>query len=138
MAAVSPHQQATRTLIPRVVAVVAVVAVVFGVATLAAGGAVLAGRDPGYLVYRPLVVFNTLMGALYIGAGVVAWRRARMDRAAAAGIAGANLLVLLFVAYLHSSDGGTVAIDSVRAMAFRTGVWVLLLVALLRARRPTR
>ncbi len=37
----------------------AVVGLVFGLATLAAGGTVLLGRDPGYLVYRPLLLFRT-------------------------------------------------------------------------------
>jgi len=115
----------------------AVVAILFGLASLWAGGGVLAGRDPGYLVHRPLVVFNTLMGLVYVGAGVLAWRRARADRAVAAGIVGANLLVLAYVVYLHRSGGGA-AIDSVRAMVLRTGVWLVVLFLLMWARRAPR
>ncbi|MBP6771708.1 MAG: hypothetical protein KA154_01850 [Gemmatimonadaceae bacterium] len=113
---------------------VAVVAILFGLASVGAGGSVLAGRDPGYLVYRPLVVFNTLMGVLYIGAGVLAWRRAHTDRMAAAGIAGVNLLVLAYIVFLYRS-GGAAAIDSVRAMGLRTGVWLLVLLVLVWAGR---
>lgn len=37
-------------------------AVLFGAATLVAGGRVLLGADPGYEVFRPLLVYNTAMG----------------------------------------------------------------------------
>ena len=114
-----------------------VVAVLFGLATLGAGGSVLAGRDPGYLVYRPLVVFNTLMGLLYVAAGVLAWRRSDADRVVAAAIVGVNLLVLGYIVYVYRS-GGPAAIDSVRAMVFRTGAWLVLLLALTWAGRASR
>jgi uncharacterized membrane protein len=88
-------------------------------------------------VYRPLLVFNTLMGLLYIGAGVLAWRRSRADRLLAAAIAGVNLLVLGYIVYVYRS-GGPTAIDSVRAMVFRTGAWLVLLLALTWAGRASR
>ena len=81
-----PTERAPRT---RARQLAAVVAILFGIATIGAGVGVLAGRDPGYVVYRPLLVFNTLMGVVYIGAGVLAWRGARAARAVAAGIVGA-------------------------------------------------
>lgn len=121
----------------RVRQIAGAVAIVFGLATLGAGGSVLAGRDPGYLVYRPLLVFNTLMGVLYVVAGVVAWRRSSMDRLLAAAIFGVNLIVLGYIVYLYRS-GGPTAIDSVRAMVFRTGTWLVLLIALTWAGRGSR
>lgn len=117
--------------------IVATVAILFGLASLAAGGSVLAGRDPGYLVYVPLLVFNTIMGLFYIGAGVLAWRGAPAARAVAAGIVGVNALVLAYVVFLYRSGGGA-AIDSVRAMVLRTVVWVVLLLLLLWAGRAPR
>jgi hypothetical protein len=110
------------------------VAVVFGLATLWAGGSVLAGRDPGYVVYRPLLMFNTAMGAVYLAAGALAWRRAAAGRTGAAVILGLNLLVLGGVAYLYRT-GGPVAIESVRAMSFRSTIWLGLLLALAWASR---
>lgn len=104
----------------------AAVAVLFGLATLAAGGSVLAGRDPGYPVYRPLLIFNTLMGVVYTGAGILAWRRAASGRNAAAFIVCLNLLVLGWILYLYSTSA-VVAADSVRAMLLRSGIWVALL-----------
>ncbi len=116
--------------------IAAAVAVLFGLATLGAGGSVLAGRDAGYLVYRPLLVFNTVMGVGYLIAGMLAWSRASSGRNAAAVILGLNLLVLGRVAFLYRTSA-VVAIDSVRAMILRSAVWLaLLLVFAWATRRP--
>jgi hypothetical protein len=105
--------------------ILAFVAVAFGVATVVAGGNVLAGADPGYLVFRPLVVYNTAMGVAYLAAGVTIWRSVERGTFAAAAIFLLNLLVLAIVGYLYAA-GRPVAIDSVRAMTFRTAVWLFL------------
>lgn len=42
--------------------VLALIALVFGLVTLVAGGRVLAGADPGYVVFRPLLLYNVAMG----------------------------------------------------------------------------
>ncbi len=104
----------------------AVVGLVFGLATLAAGGSVLLGRDPGYLVYRPLLVFNTAMGLAYLYAGVQAWKRTEGGYTAAGAILAANAAVLLWIVYLFRARADTVAMDSVRAMTLRTVVWLVL------------
>ncbi|MBW7933737.1 MAG: hypothetical protein H3C62_09035 [Gemmatimonadaceae bacterium] len=104
----------------------AVIGVVFGLATLAAGGTVLIGRDPGYLVYRPLLVYNTAMGLVYLVAAFAAWQRREMGRIAAGWIAVVNAAVLLWIVYLFKTTSGVVANDSVRAMTLRTVVWVVL------------
>lgn len=108
---------------------VATAAVLFGLATIAAGVRVLSGADPGYVVFRPLLLFNTAMGFAYVGAGVLAWRDLTRGRAAAAVIFGLNLCVLGAIGYLYST-GNAVAIDSLRAMTLRTGVWMAFLLAL--------
>lgn len=107
----------------------ALVAVAFGLATIAAGTRVLLGADPGYVVAWPLLVFNTVMGFAYVAAGATAWRNPRRGAQAAAAIFGVNLLVLGAVASLYAA-GGAVAIESVRAMLLRTGVWLVLLLGL--------
>ncbi len=106
----------------------AAVAILFGFATLFAGGRVLGGSDPGYIVFRPLLIYNTTMGLAYIGAGVTIWRNARRGRLAAGSIFLLNLLVLVAIFAIHQG-GGAVAVDSLRAMSLRTGVWLGLLVA---------
>jgi hypothetical protein len=108
----------------------AVVATLFGLATLIAGGRVLMGySNPGYIVYRPLLIYNTAMGIAYVAAGAAIWSSRVRGKHAALAIFVFNLAVLLGVVYLYA-NGGAVAIDSVRAMAFRTSVWLALFVVL--------
>jgi ACR3 family arsenite efflux pump ArsB len=102
------------------------IALVFGVVTVAAGAGVLAGRDPGYLVYQPLLIFNTVMGVAYAAAAVLIWRNLARGRLAAAVILALNLAVLGLVVYLFRTSD-VVAVDSVRAMAFRSAVWLVIL-----------
>jgi hypothetical protein len=103
--------------------ILAFVAISFGLLTVVAGGRVLAGADPGYVVFRPLLVFNFAMGFVYVAAGVAALRNAELGKRAAAAIFLLNLLVLVAIAILYAA-GAAVAIDSVRAMSFRTAVWL--------------
>jgi len=107
----------------------AVVGVGFGALTIVTGARVLLGADPGWLVYRPLLVYNTLMGAAYVAAGVLVWRGSRWGIRSAAAIVLLNLAVLIAVVAGHTA-GAPIAENSVRAMVFRTVVWLALLVGL--------
>ncbi len=116
-------------------ALAAGVAVLFGVATLFAGGRVLLGSDPGYVVFRPLLFYNTAMGVAYVLTGVAIWRCLARGRLAAGAIFVLNLLVLAGIVLVYRS-GGAVAVDSLRAMTLRTVVWLaLFLVTTWLARR---
>jgi hypothetical protein len=105
--------------------ILAVAAIAFGLATIVAGGRVLMGSDPGYVVYRPLLVFNTAMGFAYVAVGVLMWRRPERGARAALAIFVVNLVVFVAIGVLYAS-GGPVAVDSVRAMTLRAGVWLAL------------
>jgi hypothetical protein len=109
--------------------VLALVAIVFGVMTLIAGTRIFGGADPGYMVFRPLLIYNTAMGLAYVAAGVIAWRSAMKGKRVAAVIFLLNLLVLGGVAYLYQTGSG-IAVQSVGAMTFRTVVWLLLYLGL--------
>lgn len=115
----------------------AAVAVLFGFATLFAGGRVLLGSDPGYEVFRPLLLYNTAMGAAYLAAGVIVRRSVNAGRFAAGAVFLLNLLVLVYT-FMVYRNGGAVAVDSLRAMTLRTVVWLVLFLAiswLVRARK---
>jgi hypothetical protein len=115
----------------------AAVAVPFGLATLFAGGRVLLGSDPGYEVFRPLLLYNTAMGVAYLAAGVIVWRSVKAGRYAAGAIFLLNILVLGGIVVVFRS-GGAVAVDSLRAMTLRTVVWLVLFLTvswLVRARK---
>lgn len=110
-------------------AIAAVIAVLFGALTVFAGGRVLLGGDPGYQVFRPLLVYNTVMGFVYVVAGLVAWRGIRPGRNAAAAIFVLNLAVLLGIVVLQMA-GSAIAAESLRAMTLRSGVWFVLFMIL--------
>lgn len=112
---------------------IALAAGVFGLVTIAAGTRVLTGSDPGYVVFRPLVAFNTMMGFVYVVAGVQIWRDDRLGRLWAHGVALVNLSVLLIITVLYLG-GNPIAVDSLAAMTFRTLAWVAVSVALKGAR----
>lgn len=107
--------------------VLAAVAALFGIATIVAGTRVLLGADPGYAVFRPLLIYNTVMGVAYLAAGVAALRSSRHGMVAAAAIFLLNGLVLGIIGALHAA-GQAIALESVGAMVFRTGVWLVLAV----------
>jgi hypothetical protein len=117
-----PDTRATR-------GVAAAVAALFGLATVIAGTRVLSGADPGYVVFRPLLVFNTAMGIAYLAAALAIWQSLRLGTAAAAAIAVLNLVFLIAICGLYLA-GRSVAIDSVWAMTLRAAVWLGLFLAL--------
>ncbi len=114
--------------------VLAGIAMLFGLVTIFAGTRVLRGADPGYIVFRPLLLYNTVMGFVYAGVGVTIWRRLDPGRKGAATIFLLNLLVLGAIVMVYLS-GGAVAVESLRAMTLRTGVWLLLFLGLRRLGR---
>lgn len=107
----------------------ALIAALFGLATIIAGVRVLAGSNPGYIVFQPLLIYNTAMGIAYVAAGIIAWRSFDRGKYAAATIFVLNFLVLGAIGYLYAT-ASVVAIDSVRAMVLRTVVWLVLYLGL--------
>lgn len=107
----------------------ALIAIVFGVLTIFVGSRVLSGWDPGYVVFLPLLIYNTVMGFAYFAVGVIAWRGLDPGRKGAGVIFLLNLLVLVAIAVFYAS-GGAVAIDSLRAMTLRTVVWLVIFLGL--------
>lgn len=103
----------------------ALLAVLFGAMTIFAGGRVLAGTNPGYIVFMPLLIYNTLMGFAYVGVGTMAWRNLTFGRNGAFVIFVLNLIVLAAIGIAHAA-GEAVAKDSLGAMTLRTVVWLVI------------
>lgn len=121
-------------------ALLSLVAILFGIVTVVAGSRVHLGADPGYHVFRPLLIYNTVIGVVYIAAGLVAWFSVRQGGVVAAAIFALNLVVLGVIGWLYGI-GEAVAIESVRAMILRTAVWLVLVLGLVwldRTARPDR
>ena len=109
--------------------IIALVSVLFGIATIFAGTRVLLGNDPGYIVFRPLLIFNTTMGIVYVVAGILAWHILKKGMYVAATIFVLNLVVLATIYFLYT-EGSSIAVESLRAMTLRTVVWFALFVGL--------
>ncbi len=105
--------------------ILVVVAILFGLMTIFAGSRVLLGIDPGYIVFLPLLIYNTVMGLVYVLAGIIAWRSIKNGMYMAATILGLNLIVLITIFILYAK-GSAIAVDSLQAMLFRTVVWLFL------------
>ncbi|MBL4831244.1 MAG: hypothetical protein JKY55_15330 [Aliivibrio sp.] len=108
---------------------ISLVAVLFGIVTLAVGTSVLFGVDPGYTVYRPLLIYNTVMGGVYVFAGLLIWRNLKQSQYLAAVIFSLNVIVLIAL-YLLNSGEHLIAVDSLRAMSLRMVIWLGLYVGL--------
>lgn len=98
-------------------------AVLFGAITIFAGLRVLTGTNPGYVVFQPLLIYNTVMGFVYIGVGTISWRSLDLGKNGACVIFVLNLIVLIAIGVVYTS-GGALAIDSLYAMTLRTVVWL--------------
>lgn len=109
--------------------ILAGIAIAFGLLTIVEGGKVLAGADPGYVVFRPLLIYNATMGLAYVAAGIAMLWSLERGRFAAATIFLLNLIVLAGIGYMYAK-GHAVAFDSVRAMTLRTVVWLALFIGL--------
>ena len=109
--------------------VLALIATAFGVVTIIAGTKALTGTDPGYTVFKPLLIYNTMMGLFYVTAGIIAWRNAIRGKSVAAVIFILNFIVLGVIVYLYKT-GNLVAVDSLRAMTLRTVVWLVQFIGL--------
>lgn len=98
-------------------------ALFFGIVTVFKGGSVafFAG-DPGYIVYRPLVLYNFSMGFLYITAGLLLWKSLRSGQILASSIFVLNLIALIAIIAIFKHGGG-VAKQSLAAMSFRSMLW---------------
>lgn len=114
----------------------ALVAALFGLATIVAGGRILLGLgEAGYAVVRPVLLFNTGMGVLYLVAAVLIVRDVGRGRLLAGVLAALNVVVLLVIV-VRRATGGPVADETLTAMALRAGVWIAITVALTRVLRP--
>ncbi|MHB1224908.1 MAG: hypothetical protein ACYC2G_12850 [Gemmatimonadaceae bacterium] len=125
-----PHSRSRR--------ISALVAAVFGIVTLITGGRILLGLgEAGFPVIQPVLLFNTVMGALYLLAAVLIARNIERGRPLALLIAVANVAVLLAIVGLRAG-GGEVANQTIAAMTLRSAVWVIIATVLFRERRLER
>lgn len=111
--------------------ILSILAILFGVITIFVGARVLLNSsDPGYIVFKPLLIFNTLMGFMYIWAGGVIWKNTFKGKYAAKWLVTLNLIVLIAITIIFILAENIVAIDSLFAMIFRAAIWIIILFGL--------
>jgi len=105
--------------------IAAFLAFAIGVMSVVAGWRAMQSWNPGYSVLGWLPVYNLIMGILtvLIPAALI-WREHRFAMPAAIGTISLHALVFLV---LVTAFRGTVAVESVSAMLFRLGLWLVIL-----------
>lgn len=101
----------------------AIIATAFGMITIWVGGTTLFGFfDPGYIIFVPLLIYNTMMGFFYTATGILIWQQHPKALQASKFIFVLNILVLIIITLLYWTNF-EVAFDSLKAMLLRTLVW---------------
>lgn len=119
-----------KTLATFIQIVIAIIAVTFGLMTIWVGGTTLLGfSDPGYVIFLPLLIFNTVMGFAYLAAGYLIWRKLQTGIKASKIVFLINLSVLILIAIAYWLEV-SIAKESLTAMSFRTGIWLIIYVVL--------
>lgn len=110
----------------------AIIATAFGLVTMWVGGMTLFGfSDPGYVIFLPLLIYNTVMGFFYTATGILIWQQHPKATKASKIIFLLNILVLAIIVLLYGTNFG-VAFDSLKAMSLRTLIWGIIYLSLLK------
>jgi len=104
----------------------AIIATAFGLITIWVGGTTFFRfSDPGYIIFLPLLIFNTVMGFFYISAGYLIWQKLLTGIKAAKIVFLVNLSVLILIVIAYWLEA-SIAMESLKAMSFRTGIWLII------------
>ncbi|RLD23906.1 MAG: hypothetical protein DRI71_04140, partial [Bacteroidetes bacterium] len=91
-----------------------------------AGSKVLIGNSaPDYNVLQWLVIYNVAAGVLSIGAAVMLWHKNKLSMTSAIVIFIAHTFVLVLLVTVFSE---VAAIDSMKAMIFRSVIWITIII----------
>ncbi len=78
--------------------------------------------EPGYIIFVPLLIYNTIMGFFYTATGILIWQQHPKALQASKFIFLFNLLFLITLTLLYWTNF-EVAFDSIKAMSLRTLIW---------------
>ncbi len=92
----------SKRLSPYIQTAAAVIAFVFGLVTILVGGMTLFGFfDPGYIIFVPLLIYNTMIGFFYTATGILIWQQHHKALQASKFIFLFNLVVLIIITLLY-------------------------------------
>ena len=105
--------------------IAAALALFIGVMSIIAGSRVLlAISTPDYNVLQWLVIYNVITGALSVAVAVLIWQKSSLMTGSSLLIVVAHAIVLILLITVFSD---VAAIDSKKAMIFRTVIWVIII-----------
>lgn len=112
--------------------IAAMLALTIGLLTIVEGGSVLLGIETKpYRVLPWLLRYNVLMGFVSLAAGISLWMEKNQAAMLARTILVCHGAVFLSLSAMHLL-GKTVAVNSIMAMLFRTGIWFVIITMIRR------
>ncbi len=115
----------------------AIFAFIIGVMAIFAGGQVLLGKTMNYYVIDWLPIYNFIVGIISaFFTAIVIWKFSKIAMPAAIGTLISHSIVMVI---LQTAYRDVVAPDSIKAMAFRIVVWLMILsLMIIQARKDKR
>jgi len=105
--------------------IAAVLALFIGIMSVFAGSKVLLGIDTkDYNVLTWLVSYNVVFGVLSIFAAYLIWKAKEKSKNLTLFILTMHFLIFIYLKFFSN----TVASESIKAMIFRTSIWILIVV----------
>lgn len=109
-----------------------VLAGAIGIMSMISGSMVLLGlREVDYTVLNALVVYNVAVGVLSVITAFLIWKNFMFSRKLISLILISHASILAYL-YFFSE---TVALESIKAMTFRVGVWLLIFILTLSEKK---
>jgi hypothetical protein len=103
--------------------IAAIPALLIGIMSVISGSKVLMGIDiKDYTVLNWLVIYNVILGAISIVAAFLIWKNNSIAKKMVVVILASHTFIAIYL-YFFSE---TVASESIKAMGFRIGIWILI------------
>ena len=110
--------------------IAASVALILGLMTIISGTRVLTGQIvPAYTVLPWLVYYNVFMGVISLIAGLLIWKEHGFAYRLSSLVASAHILVLTLLLIIFNT---VVAPNSIKAMIFRSVIWIIIFIVVQR------
>lgn len=104
---------------------------IIGVMSIVSGSSVLLGfREVGYTVLNWLVVYNVIVGVLSVITAFLIWNNFILSKKIISLILCSHAAVMTYLSFFSE----TVSTESIKAMIFRVGVWLVIFILMLWTR----
>ena len=103
--------------------IAAIIALLIGIMSVISGSKVLLGIDvKDYTVLNWLVIYNVIFGAISILAAYFIWENKSIAKKMVVYVLASHTFIAIYLTFFNE----TVASESIKAMGFRIGVWILI------------